>query len=70
MAEILTLGSVGRRVRLVVNGDASDRDRTWMLGGNEIGRTEEYKYLGIWLDERGCQKTKQDRLGSSTVQSK
>ena len=47
---------------LVVNGDASDRDRTWMLGGNEIGRTEEYKYLGIWLDERGCEKTKQDRI--------
>ncbi|XP_045115935.1 uncharacterized protein LOC123507244 [Portunus trituberculatus] len=33
-----------------------------MLGGKEIGRTKEYKYLGIWLDERGCERTKQERI--------
>ncbi|XP_045136283.1 uncharacterized protein LOC123519226 [Portunus trituberculatus] len=47
---------------LVVNGDALDRNRTWMLGGEEIGRTKEYKYLGIWLDERGCERTKQEKI--------
>ena len=33
-----------------------------MVGGEEIGRTKEYKYLGIWLDERGCERTKQERI--------
>ena len=33
-----------------------------MLGGEEIGRTKEYKYLGIWLDERGCERTKHERI--------
>ena len=47
---------------LVVNGNALDRDMKWMLGGEEIGRTQEYKYLGIWLDERGYKRTKLERI--------
>ncbi|KAG0717602.1 hypothetical protein GWK47_054088 [Chionoecetes opilio] len=33
-----------------------------MVGGNEIKRTKEYKYLGIWLDDKGCEKTKHERI--------
>ncbi|KAG0713850.1 hypothetical protein GWK47_015278 [Chionoecetes opilio] len=47
---------------LVVNGDDSVDDRIWMVGGNEIKRTKEYKYLGIWLDDKGCEKTKHERI--------
>ncbi|KAG0725205.1 hypothetical protein GWK47_039070 [Chionoecetes opilio] len=47
---------------LVVNGDDSDADRIWMVGGNEIKRTKEYKYLGIWLDDKGCEKTQHERI--------
>ena len=36
-----------------MNGDDSDSGRTWKLDGNEIRRTKKYKYLGIWLDEKG-----------------
>ena len=47
---------------LVVNGNDWDNDRVWMLGGNEIKRTREYKYLGMWLDEKGSERTKSDRI--------
>ena len=47
---------------LVVNGEEMDRDRSWTLGGMEIKRTSEYKYLGMTMDEKGCDRTKNERV--------
>ena len=51
---------------LVVNGDDSDSGRTWKLGGNKIRRTKEYKYLGIWLNEKGYERTKYERIAKAS----
>ena len=40
----------------------TDSSRTWKLGENEIRRTKEYKYLGIWLNEKGYERTKHERI--------
>ena len=47
---------------LIINGDNVDSEREWMLGGNEIKTTKKYKYLGMWLDEKGYERTKHDRI--------
>ena len=43
---------------LVVNGTVEDVDRVWQLGGNVIGMTKEYMYLGVNVNQKGCEKTK------------
>ncbi len=50
---------------LVVNGSIEDMSRVWMLGGNEIVRTNEYKYLGMCVDHEGCQRTKAANLSKA-----
>ena len=43
---------------LVVNGQVEDEGKTWQLGDQVIQRVSEYKYLGVWLNEKGCEKAK------------
>ena len=50
---------------LVLNGEAADVGRTWDIGDLRIGRTESYKYLGITVDEKGVDRTKQDKIGKA-----
>ena len=52
---------------LVVNGSIEDMSRVWMLGGNEIVRTNEYKYLGMCVDQVGCQRTKAANLSKANL---
>ncbi len=47
---------------LVINDEEMDRNRTWTLGGIDIKRTNEYKHLGMTMDEKGCEKTKHERV--------
>ena len=48
---------------LVMNGENEDDSRSWMLGGKKIHRTRSYKYLGMMLDEKECERTKNERIG-------
>ena len=48
---------------LVVNGENEDDCLSWKLGGTKIHMTYSCKYLGIMLDEIGCEKTKYERIG-------
>ncbi len=47
---------------IVVNGNEEDDGYMWQLGGMNIGRTNEYKYLGMKVDECGCEKTKNEKM--------
>ena len=51
---------------LIINGGEDDADLTWTLRGSTIGitigTTHEYEYLGMLVDEKGCENTKQDRI--------
>jgi hypothetical protein len=49
---------------LVVNAGVEDEDE-WTLGGRNISRTNEYKYLGIWMDENGCERSKRDKMAKA-----
>lgn len=50
---------------LVVNGTDEDVDRKWVLGGKEIGRTNEYRYLGMNVNEKGCDGTKDIKVSKA-----
>ena len=52
----------GKSQVLVVNGEEADRGRTWKLNGEDVKRTDKYKYLGMWIDENGCDSTKSERI--------
>ena len=47
---------------IVVNSVEGDEQQKWQLGGVEIGCTKEYKYLGCWMNENGCERAKADRM--------
>ena len=47
---------------MVVNGEEIDKERTWTLAGEGITRTRQYKYLGMRVDEKGCEGTKDERI--------
>ena len=47
---------------IVVNGEERDVESKWRLGEVEIGCTTEYKYLGCWMTENGCDKAKSERM--------
>ena len=34
-----------------------------MLGGKKIHLTKSYKYLGMMMDEKGCERTKNEIIG-------
>ena len=50
---------------LVENGENEDDNKSWMIGGKRIHRTKCYKYMGMMLDEKGCEKPKYVRIGRS-----
>jgi hypothetical protein len=50
---------------LVVNGSVEDDGLMWKLGGKDISRTNEYKYLGMWVDENGCERSKREKMSKA-----
>ncbi len=42
-----------------------DEDRTWRLGEVNISKTDTYKYLGMIVDGKGCERTKTERIARS-----
>jgi hypothetical protein len=50
---------------LVVNSSMEDDGLTWKLGGKDISRTNEYKYLGMWVDENGCERSKREKMSKA-----
>ena len=47
---------------MIVNNDQVDIERTWRLGENNVMRTNEYKYLGVTLNVKGCEKAKSEKI--------
>ena len=47
---------------MVINGNVEELDRKWKIGNAEIGRTNEYRYLGCVLNEKGCEPAKNDKI--------
>ena len=47
---------------MIVNSNEEDADKVWELGGNQMKRTEEYKYLGVTLNVKGCEKAKSEKM--------
>ena len=47
---------------MIVNSDYVDENSTWRIGENDVKRTEEYKYLGVTLNVRGCEKAKGEKI--------
>ena len=41
---------------LLVNEENKDNSRSWMLEGKRIHITKSYKYFGMMMDEKGCEK--------------
>ena len=60
----MSFSSVKSQV-VVVNADGEDDGRAWRIGEMEIGRTDQYKYLGIMVDENGTDRTKLDRIAKA-----
>ena len=50
---------------LVVNGEQEDVEREWELGDIRVKRTNEYKYLGVMLNERGSEQVMQEKLSKA-----
>ena len=48
---------------LIINKGEDDAERVWTLGGNTMSQTTRYNYLGVWVNEQGCEGTKDDRIG-------
>ena len=46
-----------------MNGENEDDSRSWMLGGKKIHRIKSCRYLGMMLDEKGCEKIKNESIG-------
>lgn len=40
----------------MLKGGEADIGKSWVLVEEEIKRTEKYKYLGMWVDESGCER--------------
>ena len=47
---------------MVVNEDQEDVDKVWMLGECIIRKTDEYKYLGVTVSVKGCEKAKSEKI--------
>ena len=47
---------------MVVNGTDEERNRLWMIGNSELKQANEYKYLGVWMSPRGCERTKNEKI--------
>ena len=47
---------------MVLNGDEDDMDKEWKLGEYCVKRTDEYKYLGVTLNIKGCETAKKEKL--------
>ena len=50
---------------MIVNSDEEDRDKMWTLCGNQMKRTDEYKYLGVTLNDKGCEKAKSEKIAKA-----
>ena len=48
---------------LIVNRGDEETERNWVLGDFEVEQTRKYKYLGVWIDESGCEGTIDERIG-------
>ena len=47
---------------MIVNNNQVDVERTWRLGENDVMRTNEYKYLGVTLNVKGCEQAKSEKI--------
>ena len=47
---------------MIVNRSEKDSDIAWRLGGRELQEVEEYKYLGIWVSTKGCERSKNEKI--------
>ena len=47
---------------MVLNGKEEDQSYVWRLGNVEVGRTNEYAYLGINVSQNGFEKAKTDNI--------
>ena len=50
--------SVEKSAIMVINGMEKDKERSSRVGGGIMKRANEYKYLGITLNEKGCEKAR------------
>ena len=51
---------------MVLNGREQDQEFIWKLGDMELGRTDEYRYLGINVSPRGFEKAKREKFFKCT----
>ncbi|XP_050705903.1 uncharacterized protein LOC126991179 [Eriocheir sinensis] len=47
---------------MIVNRSEDERETTWRLEGDELEQTEEYKYLGVWMEVNGCGRAKNVKI--------
>ena len=50
---------------MIVNRSVNEENMTWRLGDNELEQTTEYKYLGVWLSAKGCEKAKNEKISTA-----
>ena len=47
---------------MIINKDHMDVDKNWKLGENQLKNTDEYKYLGVSVNVKGCIKAKSEKI--------
>ena len=47
---------------MIVNESEEDRDKVWKIGRKELRKTNEYKYLGMWISLNGYEQMKNEKV--------
>ena len=47
---------------MIINRSDEERNVTWKLDGKDLQQTGEYKYLGIWMSQDGCNRAKNEKI--------
>ena len=50
---------------MIVSSNEENEDKVWDLRGNQMKRTEEYKYLCVTLNVKECEKTKSEKMSTA-----
>ncbi|MPC41897.1 hypothetical protein E2C01_035505 [Portunus trituberculatus] len=50
-----------------MNRSEDESNAVWRTGENEMNQAREYKYLGMWVSPSGCEKTKNEKRLSESV---
>ena len=54
--------SSGKSQVLIINETVQNGGQTWNLRNEEIGQVTEYKYMGMWVKDKGYEKTKTEKM--------